>query len=98
MNRVSKWLAICEGVHDECQQGHGKEQDLEFTLRVIDVEPGCIVEAAPNCRYIALSYVWGGVNQLQLSKTTYSALSRNDSITPSIIRVPHTIRDAIVFC
>lgn len=98
MKRISKWLSICESSHSKCRQSPKEGRDRDFTLRVIDVEQGCVVDAAPGCRYIALSYVWGGANQVELSKETYSILTKSGSITPLTTNIPRTIRDAMLLC
>ena len=50
--------------YDLCVQHHPKKcavntKGLPDTLKVIDCRTKKIVEAPPNCSYIALSYVWG---------------------------------------
>jgi hypothetical protein len=67
-------------------------------LRVIDVKRGCVVDAPQKCRYVALSYVWGDVEQLCLTRTTYDKLSERDSIRDTSIQVAQTIRDALYVC
>ena len=98
MSAISSWLSVCEGLHKKCGRSPHIKRDSTFTLRVIDIDRGCIVEAAPRCRYIALSYVWGGTEQLQLSKNTYSVLTQSKAITPTTENIPKTIRDAMILC
>jgi hypothetical protein len=38
-------------------------------FRVIDVNRACIVEVSNNCRYVALSYVWGSSEFLHFENT-----------------------------
>ncbi|KAI9663660.1 MAG: hypothetical protein M1821_007150 [Bathelium mastoideum] len=66
-------------------------------LRLVDVEQDCIVEASFDVRYVALSYVWGGLDQLRNTISNDSLLSR-----PFSLRLPqyhkllrNTIKDAI---
>jgi hypothetical protein len=62
---IKKWLCTCEELHhDQCPSRKGivrsaNDADGLKTLRVIDVTDGRVVEAPRDCRYIALSYIWG---------------------------------------
>lgn len=59
MDVAKGWLRQCETEHD-----HGlTEWNQELTTcMMIDVEDRKIVPCPQDCRYIALSYVWGGVS------------------------------------
>jgi hypothetical protein len=100
MSSICEWISICEGSHTSCGKAPRVRLESGFTLRVIDVDQGCIIEAEPGRgdRYIALSYVWGGVQQLQLSRSNYNLLTQPGSITSSTTQVPRTIQDAIILC
>lgn len=71
---------------EHCQKNHGeycraaKPAELQ-TTRMIDVVDRKVVPCPPNCDYIALSYVWGGV------QPSDGALENNC--------LPQTIEDAI---
>jgi hypothetical protein len=53
----------------------------------------CIVPAPNNCRYIALSYVWGNATQLQLSTGNIAQLSQDHRLFGA--GVSATIQDTI---
>ena len=60
------WLRECELRHgSECSE-HGWAIAMQKPgfLRAIDVEDFCVKEIPDpaKCRYVALSYVWGGAN------------------------------------
>lgn len=60
---LKRWIHICENEHGELCQAvwwRGAEEVLPKSVRVIDVTRMAIVSAPPMCRYVALSYVWGG--------------------------------------
>ncbi|PWY76097.1 HET-domain-containing protein [Aspergillus sclerotioniger CBS 115572] len=57
-------------------------------MKVIDVKQNRVIGAPKDCRYFALSYVWGNVKALDLPD--WPAFSRED--------LPATIRDAFVVC
>lgn len=78
--------SLCRQWLDECRSKHGItcqrswSDDLR-TSRMIDVEARRIIPCPPNCDYVALSYVWGGV------KLEEGALENR--------KLPQTIEDAI---
>jgi len=97
LSLVCSWLSMCEENHAfECQP-----ESLIlglFDFRVIDVESGCVTDAPPACKYIALSYVWGGVNQLQLTSITQKELKQRGGLFSFWQQVPKSIRDAVTLC
>ena len=93
------WLRECESRHgSECNE-HGiaiAMQKPRF-LRVIDVEKFCIKEVANlvQCRFIALSYVWGGAQIVKLQQANMSALMRPDGLLQFMHALPQTVVDAV---
>lgn len=91
-----KWI-------DRCQASHGSEC-LSSTIPpplhniyLIDTEAGCLVHKSADCRYIALSYVWGQVTRAHTTKSNIAALQTPGSITAEAdqLAIPKTIRDAL---
>lgn len=73
------WLATCESAHgDKCRDPWSSKL---LRCRMIDVETRSIVACPSQCRYIALSYVWGPM-----------CPNLNGLATGML---PHTIEDAI---
>jgi hypothetical protein len=111
---LKHWLSLCERSHlTSC----GVRDILDSpspSLRVLDVVKGCVVTAPPDCRYLALSYVWGDFKQLQLNSKTQSFLTKEGSIFDDSwlnysneerstrkgdrAKIPNTIKDAISLC
>ncbi|KAI0138500.1 HET-domain-containing protein [Hypoxylon sp. NC0597] len=56
---VRGWMTRCEREHSTSCRVEWSDQLL--LCRMIDVSSRRIVECPPQCRYIALSYVWGGI-------------------------------------
>ncbi|KAH0839439.1 heterokaryon incompatibility protein-domain-containing protein [Lanmaoa asiatica] len=95
MELIRAWLHHCEN-------GHGK--DCKLSLRhplqsqrsptfLIDVIDSCLVDAPSECRYIALSYVWGtGAVFKHLHENSTSL--RSPGVLSSL-PIPTTIRDAM---
>lgn len=73
LSQVVEWLSHCEGSpeHDRC-----KVTDLQWKefsgvqFRLVDLQRRCVVEASKASSFVALSYVWGGVNQPMLTSDT----------------------------
>ncbi|KAF9220603.1 HET-domain-containing protein [Gyrodon lividus] len=96
MDLIRAWLHHCEN-------GHGKDckPSLRYPLQsprsptfVIDVIDACLVDAPSECRYIALSYVWGtGAVFRHLQENSTSL--RNPGVLSSL-SIPMTIRDAMI--
>ncbi|KAJ9640275.1 hypothetical protein H2199_005814, partial [Coniosporium tulheliwenetii] len=63
----------------------------------IDLEDDCLATSSGATRYAALSYVWGGVNQLQLIRKNLKALKQSKSLSQdsTLAKIPQTIRDAM---
>ncbi len=93
------WLRECESRHGpECNE-HGWAIAMEKPkfLRVIDVQDYCIksVPQSTNCRYIALSYVWGRVKMVKLLYSNMESLMRKNGLLEVVHALPQTITDAI---
>lgn len=92
---VKTWLHDCDDLHgDECHSPKwlGASEHPQF-LRFIDVKRGCIVDAPPKCRYIALSYVWGADQNGRSTKGNIGQLREEHGLKNS--NLPKTILDSI---
>ncbi|XTI94459.1 heterokaryon incompatibility protein-domain-containing protein [Cenococcum geophilum] len=90
-----RWFNLCECLHgEECQQPLwlGSEYQAEALL-MMDVEDSCIVKAPPQCRYIALSYVWGTANIITTTKVTINSFTQKGALQN--LSLPATIRDSM---
>ncbi|KAF2094335.1 HET-domain-containing protein [Rhizodiscina lignyota] len=86
------WLHTCEQSHqDSCRQ-HIVDSGVPGMF-VIDVHEACVVEKPPNCRYVALSYVWGCVSVLRHLKENSALLQTPGAL--STLDIPLTIADAV---
>ncbi|KAK2590137.1 hypothetical protein QQS21_012190 [Conoideocrella luteorostrata] len=76
---LKAWLDRCESKHQECR---GPWSDELLCTSMVDVVSRTVVKCPSHCRYVALSYVWGGVmpEERALEKGT----------------LPPTIEDAIM--
>lgn len=93
---MKSWLSRCEG-HRSCNSSHTVSHS-KFNLRMIDVKNGSITQAPPDCRYVALSYRWGGTKQVKLLKGNHRQLEREGALSSATAGIPKTIRDSMQLC
>lgn len=95
---VKSWIRKCEHEHGlECEESL-VHPDLmrkrKNVLRMIDVEQMCVTEVPQDCRFVALSYLWGkNFEQLFTTSENLPRLS-----VPGALRkesLPQTIKDSI---
>jgi len=98
-SKIRRWLDLCEAQHDEpCKRSVKLEVDSSLMgLRLIDVFDMRIVERPWSTKYFALSYVWGGVQQLCLLKSNRDVLAGKGALSQRISLISRTVRDAIEF-
>lgn len=66
-------------------------------MTLIDVERQCLVRGSTQERYIALSYVWGGVSGLQLGISNRSKLEAPGALLRNSSDILPLVRDVIDF-
>jgi hypothetical protein len=104
---VRNWLSMCQTWHgsqcDKSQMLNHKVDDPASEIpsfRLIDVVDNCIVHAPCNCKYVALSYVWGRIDPQTILRTLRSNVVELEKpgalgLPDNHARIPLTIRDAI---
>ncbi|KAF2732484.1 HET-domain-containing protein, partial [Polyplosphaeria fusca] len=91
---IRRWRRMCSQVHqDECEEP-GKAAGRLGQIRVIDVEHMIVIRAPRHCRYIALTYVWGGPQEHQARKEQVRVGSSGVEYIPLPNNLPQTILDA----
>ena len=98
LNLVSRWISLCENNHEECREAELPGLEKDFRFRVLDVQRGCVIDAPSDCRYFALSYVWGGVIQIRLTSQTYEFLASDGALFDDQLKLATSIEDAILLC
>ncbi|KAI0451564.1 heterokaryon incompatibility protein-domain-containing protein [Xylaria acuta] len=92
---VTSLLQHCDAAH-QCPLSIPHEISCRFTiLRAIDVRRMCVTSITPSTRYVALSYVWGGVTLAHLLRSNKEELMRPYALEAYREGLPLTIRDAI---
>lgn len=82
--------------YDLCVQHHPKKCVVDITgrphtLKVIDCQTKQIVEAPPDCSYIALSYVWGQGQSLIVTGPEQQSSILSADTAPSVITDAMTV-------
>lgn len=90
---LKRWLTTCDHEHGDFCAKPLQDQPLDVQLRVLDVATQSICNLPPEARFLALSYVWGGLNQPTLTKDTVVVYSERGSLqNPEILA---TVADAM---
>ncbi|OAG05465.1 uncharacterized protein CC84DRAFT_1216813 [Paraphaeosphaeria sporulosa] len=101
LDRAQKWLATCDQDLEHVACGAAPITWLQLpgvSLKVIDVERACIVEAPKHCFFMALTYVWGKINHPKLTSKTAAVLMQEGGLDTIWSDIPMTTRDAILLC
>ena len=93
------WLHQCESEHGEvCMPSlrlpveKNREAALQPTF-VVDVMQSCLVDTPSQCRYVALSYIWGTAPVFRHLLENTQDLRKTGSLQS--LHIPATIRDAM---
>jgi len=93
-NLAKKLFRNCEDNHPNCKVK--TKTSIPNGMSVIDVESMNIVLIPQDCRYCALSYVWGKSFEPWLTLTRENASSLGAKHSLRNAHLPRTIRDAIM--
>ncbi|KAF4632992.1 hypothetical protein G7Y89_g5142 [Cudoniella acicularis] len=81
---------------EKCQKSKSKPPSQgSYPLILIDVERRRLVNADLDCRYVALSYVWGKVYMLQTLEANLVELQEDNALANSNDKIPRAIREAM---
>lgn len=105
-DRVKRWMKICESSHTaKCHPGIKQPRDSFSNvfpglniMRLVDVEQNNIFDTDKIQRYVALSYVWGSVDNFRLTRTNKELLTDRNGLERAWGLLPRTIQDAILLC
>jgi hypothetical protein len=99
---VQSWLKRCNKHHERCDDLRlrfidTKHYGPQWEIILIDVRNKKLIKRNSKCRYLALSYVWGGTPQLQLTSSNLEELQTHMSLRKHWDKIPRVIQDAIDF-
>ena len=93
---IRDWLSTCEQRHKDCHHSWQRTSVDELHLRVIDVHERCILVAPKNCKYVALSYMWGDRDLVvETLKSNFETFMIPQGLDKGPKPLPRTISDAI---
>ncbi len=99
LQQLRSWLDTCEEDH-HLYCASPKQNSLPaweaHNLYLIDVHHSRIITSQKKPRYLALSYVWGGVPQLLLTRDNWTVLAERGSLLALASRIPQVIKDAML--
>jgi len=104
LSLVRRWVDTCESHHGGRCLVHTKPPYVKDTydgFNLIDAANRQVVQSSDlplYVRYLASSYVWGGVQQLTLNSGTAERLYQHGGLDDSYTDIPATIKDAMRFC
>lgn len=95
--QIQSWLQSCLQDHGElCNStpwlGHLPQLP---TLRMIDVDQGCLVTMQEQCPYVVLSYVWGRDLQFKCTNSLLPSLEKEFGLVQHWEQIPRTVQDAV---
>lgn len=88
-----EWFHLCESSHGMACKDSPPARKTGPSL-VIDVTKSCIVATPANCRYVALSYVWGTAPVFRHLKANSQKIRQPGSLDKA--QLPATIRDSML--
>ena len=92
---IRAWVHECEHEHgNACMSSMRGRAEGKGPTFVVDVIQLCLVDTPPQCRYIALSYVWGTAAVFRHLLENTQDLRKTSSLR--LLPIPATIRDAMI--
>lgn len=95
---IKSWIRKCENEHgSDCDESLVHPELMKKrknVLRMIDVENMCVTIVPQDCRFVALSYLWGkNFEQLFTTSQNLPRLSKPGALSKE--HLPQTIKDSI---
>jgi hypothetical protein len=99
IERIRAWMDQCQSTHgNKCQHVETSQfQGIREDILVLDVDEQRLVQLPSDARYIALSYVWGNVEQPKTFKSTVELYKAHKGLVSVYQQLPRTILDAMRF-
>ncbi|KAI9705332.1 MAG: hypothetical protein M1820_005162 [Bogoriella megaspora] len=93
---IQKWVNLCTTSHgNACAHQEPKVIPPPSYFGVVDVSNMCLTPLPKGERYLALSYVWGGLTFYTARLSNIQALRKPGGISRILDQLPHSIQDAI---
>ncbi|KAF0324181.1 hypothetical protein GQ607_008611 [Colletotrichum asianum] len=103
ISRILHWIETCTTTHPITRCRAHNYQGFKSTFprlqvfRLVDLENDSLIEVSDirPYKYVALSYVWGGVSSFRLTKSTLGRLQQPGSVSQIRDRLSITILDTM---
>ena len=96
MDYIATWLHDCDFLHSACRRSTNAFR-RPGSLQLLDVQKQCLVQVQQPEKYLALSYVWGGVRStLRCRKENLISLMQPGSLSPSNATLPKIVTDTMI--
>lgn len=97
VQRIKGWIKQCQQTHgNECRHFETvRFGRLQGYMLVFDVEDTCLVTLPSAARYIALSYVWGNVEQPTTLGANINSFKQQNGLSPVYKELPKVVLDAV---
>lgn len=93
---LKEWHSTCINSHASVCNDREFDIDQSFPkLLLIDTKRKCLVQMERDCRYVALSYVWGSKNNFTTTVDNVLHLSQPQGLEKEHVRLPKTVKQAI---
>jgi hypothetical protein len=92
---IKSWVRGCQKEHLNCDSIIATRFSQELEIIVIDVFQQRLVKVKSSCRYLALSYVRGGVTMLETKMDNLTELMAENSLTTHRNHLSRTLLDAM---
>jgi hypothetical protein len=94
---VALWIEYCEQHHgaESSRREAQLDSSVEMDIILIDTRCKCLVRGSTASRYLALSYVWGAISQLQNTTALCESLMDLNSLLAHKDTIPQVITDAM---
>jgi hypothetical protein len=91
---IRDWMRYCQPCRSlpVPTQAH---RNADHTLRLVNIQERCVVEADDSYKYACLSYVWGKARFHRLTKKNHYIFSTPGGLDRSDLEIPRTFRQAI---
>lgn len=96
MPLIESWLRTCEENHPDCSKPKfSRTAHSRTNFLLIDIVAQQIIPASLSTPFVSLSYVWGGAEQFQLTKSLYPEVTKYQGLMEYEDKIPTTIKDAM---
>lgn len=97
LSLLATWLTTCEAHHGTaCGEKKFAAAGVGGNgILLVDLKDICIVQSTLEARYCCLSYVWGNMDQLELTQEARVVFQQPGALDARMDQIPQTIRNTM---